>query len=283
MINFNGDLLPESAHFLNHTNRGLRYGDALFETLRYNGKQLFFWEDHYFRLMASMRQLRMEIPMAFNMEFLEEEIRKTLVAGGQAERPSRIRITVFRDAGGRYGPDSLEIGYIIESEPLESPGFSVPVDACRADLFRDYFVQADRLSGIKHSNRLIQVLGSIYAAENDLQTCILLNDKKEVTGALSGNLFIRKGDRIRTPPIESGCLDGILRKQLLRLGKSPDRYQVETDSISPFELQQADEMFYTNAIVGIRPITAYRKASFKTEAAKYLTGKLNLAAVGALK
>ncbi|EAR15373.1 MULTISPECIES: aminotransferase class IV [Robiginitalea] len=281
MINFNGDLLPDSSHFLNHTNRGLRYGDALFETLRYNGKQLFFWEDHYFRLMASMRQLRMEIPMMFNMEFAEAEILKTLEAGGRNGQPARVRITVFRDAGGRYGPDRLDIGYIIESEPLESPGYKLSEAPCRADLFRDYYVPADSLSGIKHTNRLVQVLGSIYAAENGLDTCLLLNQNKEVAGALSGNLFIRSGDQIRTPPSGSGCLEGIIRKQLLKIVPGSGRYSLEEAAISPFDLQKADELFFTNAIVGIRSVTSYRKAEFQSDAARFLTGKLNLAAVGA--
>ncbi len=281
MVNFNGDLVPDTSHFLNHMNRGLRYGDALFETLRFNGTRILFWEDHYFRLMASMRQLRMEIPMNFNMDHAEAEIRKTLAADGRADQPARVRITVYRDAGGRYAPDGLDIGYIIESEPLETPGYALVESPCRADLFKDYFVYADRLSGIKHNNRLVQVLGSIFASENGLDTCILLNHKKEVTSALSGNIFFRKGDRIRTPPLESGCLEGIMRKQLLGLIEDSDRYVPETDTISPFDLQQADELFYTNAIVGIRPITAYRKATYASDAARYLVGRLNMVAVGA--
>ena len=276
MVNFNGDLLPPDAHFLNHKNRGLRYGDALFETLRTDGQRIFFWEDHYFRLMASMRRMRMEIPMEFTMEYLEEEIRKTLKAGGREGQTARIRLTVFREGDGHYTPATLGISFIIEFEPLSEASYTLDASAYRADLFRDYYLQADTLSGLKHNNKILNVLAGIYARENDLDTCILLNHLKSVAEGISGNLFLRTGDRIKTPPLSSGCLDGIFRKQLLLLGKTDSRYEWVEEEVSPFELQQADELFLTNVIQGIRPITAYRKASYGTESAAYALQRINI-------
>ena len=276
MVNFNGDLLPETAHFLNHTNRGLRYGDAVFETLRHSGGSLLFWEDHYFRLMASMRQLRMEIPMDFDMEFAADQIGKTLAASGLEGRPARIRLTVFRDSAGFYTPEDRGIKYIVETAALETGGYVAVTDPCRTELFKDYYIQADSLAGLKHANRLLQVLAGIYARENGYGTCILLNHRKEVAEAGSGNIFARFGNTLRTPPLGSGCLDGILRKQILRLSAGAGfPYAMEEAVISPFDLQQADELFYTNVIAGIRPVTAYRKADYSREAAGLLTGLLN--------
>ena len=74
MVNFNGHLVSSNNSKLTTENRGYKYGDALFETLKVVNGKLFFWEDHYFRLMASMRIMRMDIPMNFTMEFLESEI-----------------------------------------------------------------------------------------------------------------------------------------------------------------------------------------------------------------
>ena len=64
MINFNGDLLKE-ANIITNENRGYKYGDAVFETIKVVHGKLLFWEDHYFRLMSAMRIMRMEIPMNF--------------------------------------------------------------------------------------------------------------------------------------------------------------------------------------------------------------------------
>ena len=78
MVNLNGTLQSTQEGKVSINNRGLQYGDAVFETLKVVFNKINFWEDHYFRLMASMRILRMEIPMTFSMEFLENEIKKPL-------------------------------------------------------------------------------------------------------------------------------------------------------------------------------------------------------------
>ena len=277
MVNYNGDLLPATSHFLNHTNRGLRFGDALCETVRFNGRGLLFWEDHYFRLMASMRQLRMEIPMTFSMEFLEAEIRKTLEAAGAGVRPAEVRITVFRKEGASLAPETLEIAYVLEASPLETAAYPMPGGAWQADIYKDHTLMADDLSALPQANSLIRVLGSIYARENGLQTCILLNQRKEVCDALEGNLFVRSGTHIVTPPADSGCRNEVFRSRILAMARTDGSYTWEERVISPFELQQADEIFIAGVVFGIRSITGYRKARFGSEAAIHLTTRINQA------
>lgn len=278
MVNYNGDLLPAASHFLNHTNRGLRYGDALSETFKYNGSDLLFWEDHYFALMAAMRQFRMEIPMAFNMEFLEAEVRKTLEASTLANRPAALRITVFRKPGASLAPETLEIDYLLEAAPLDSQEYQISAAERRADIFRDYTLQANGLGALPLAACPVRVLGSIYAAENDLHTCLLLNERKEVCDTLDGNLFVRFGNHMVTPPADSGCHNGVLRRRILGLGRADASYTWEERPVSPFELQQADELFTSSALYGVRPITDYKKAKFSAEAAAHLTTLLNKAA-----
>ena len=76
MVNSNGNLVPSSDAGLSFFNRGFSYGDALFETVKAVGGKLLFWEDHYFRLMASMRLLRMEIPMTFTPEYFADQFKQ---------------------------------------------------------------------------------------------------------------------------------------------------------------------------------------------------------------
>lgn len=275
MINYNGDLLPSTSHFLNHQNRGLQFGDALSDQLRYTGSSILFWEDHYFRLMASMRQLRMEIPMNFTMEHLEGEIRKVLRASGSEDTPSMVRLTVFRMGGTDLYPSTLEVSYIIGTEPLPIPGFTITEERLIADLFRDYFIQADGLARIAHNQRVVEVLAGIYAAENGLDTCLLLNHRKELCQGLGSNIFLRKGNLIKTPALSSGCREGILRKVLLNQDWSEHPYDLEEAVISPFELQQADELFLAHITGGIQSITQYRKATYSREAALFVTELLN--------
>ncbi|MBC8753993.1 aminotransferase class IV [Kordia sp. YSTF-M3] len=273
MVNFNGNISEETT-LLSVENRGMKYGDALFETLRVVGNKILFWEDHYFRLMESMRILRMEIPMNFTMEFLEEEILNTLKASQLTN--ARVRCTIFRGNGGLYLPSSNDIEYIITVNDLASPFYLLSDAAYEVDLYKDFYINKGLLSTLKTNNKIINVLGSVYAKENDLDNCLLVNEDKNVVEALNGNIFLVKGNVIKTPPITDGCLKGILRKQLLEIiGKTTD-YELKEESISPFEIQKADEFFITNVIQGILPITKYRKKQFKTEVARDLIGKLNL-------
>ncbi len=278
MVNFNGTLLSDNENFLNSQNRGLSYGDAVFETMRFSGGKIYFWEDHYFRLMANMRILRMEIPMSFTPEFLEDEIKKTITYSENLQNAFRLKLQIWRKDGGKYTPKTNEVDFAISFEKLETPFYTLNEHHYEVELFKDHYVNSGLLSTLKTNNKIINVLGSIYATENEYENCLLLNENKMVVEALQANLFIVNGYKIKTPPLEDGCLNGILRLQILSiLAQLPD-YFIEIESITPFELQKADEMFLTNTIMGIQPITKYRKKEYKNKIAKELLAKLNLKA-----
>jgi branched-chain amino acid aminotransferase len=275
MVNYNGNLLEENSPLFTEANRAFRYGDALFETIRGFGETLFFWEDHYLRLMASMRILRMEIPMEFTMEFLSEEIRRVLEAKELNRKPVRIRLTVFRKEGGKYKPTSNEVSYIISSEEIANPFFILDTEPYRVELFKEHLLNTGLLSTLKTNNRIINVVGSIYASESEVDNFILLNHKKQVVEGLNGNIFLIRGHTITTPPLTDGCIDGIIRKKLIEIVKKDAGYELREASISPFELQKADELFLTNAIMGIQPVTHYRRKNYDTAVAQKLVAKLN--------
>ena len=278
MINLNGTITSHEAAKLSLKNRGLLYGDAVFETIKAVNGQLFFWEDHYFRLMASMRILRMAIPMHFSMEFLENEIKKTIRAAAFDKQAVRIKLYVNRKEGGKYNPTNHDVDYFIELEATGNPFYTLNEDPYRVELFKDHYIYANLLSTLKSNAKTINVLGSIYATENGYQNCLLLNEQKMVVEALQGNLFLVKGTTIITPPTSDGCLRGIIRKQLIEIVKTLEEYTIEEKSISSFDLQKADELFITNVMIGIQPISNYRKKNYGTEVAKMLLQKLNVKA-----
>ena len=264
MINSNGNLVPSSDAGLSFFNRGFSYGDALFETVKAVGNKLLFWEDHYFRLMASMRLLRMEIPMTFTPEYFVDQCVQ-LIQAQEVNSPAwRLRLTVFRDSGGRYTPDHNRVAFVIGCEPLPQDRFLDEVVKYRVDLYKDHYVQAGMLPNLKTNNKILNVLGSIFAKENDLDNCILVNDNKEVVEALQSNLFLLFGQEIHTPPLTSGCLDGIIRKQIIRLSKDLNLTLKET-AINPFDLQKADELWLSNSIQGIRAVTNYRRKTYQSQ------------------
>src|SRR5690606_195609 len=255
MINFNG-ILQDNHPALSIENRGYKFGDALFETLKVVHGTILFWEDHYFRLMASMRILRMEIPMEFTMEFLETEILKTIESNALTMATARVRFNVHRKDGGKYLPAEHNIDYAIVVERLDADFYTFNENQYSIELFKDHYVSPGLLSTLKTNNKIINILASIFADENGYENCLLLNTQKQVVEAVNGNLFIVKDNVIKTPPLQDGCLKGIMRKQVMEVIGSLENYELDETSISPFELQKADELFLTNVIMGIQPISS---------------------------
>ena len=260
MLNFNGKLINQSEFSINSNNRAFKYGDAIFETLNIQNNTIVFWEDHYFRLMASMRMLRMEIPMDFTLEFLEQEILKTVTS---LERFSkvRVRLSIFRKDGGLYAPKSNEVDFLIEG----SENIYQKKETYRVDLFKDFYNYSGLLSTVKTTNRMLNTLASIYMEENELDNCVLINERKGVVEAANANIFIVKGTEIKTPALEEGCIKGVVRKKIIEILNKNEEYTIVETSISPFEMQKADEVFLTNSIIGVQPVTNYRKKEYKTE------------------
>ena len=273
MINFNGNVIAQDDNILTQ-NRAFLYGDGVFETVKVVNNKILFLEDHYFRLMASMRVVRMEIPMNFTMEYFEEQILKVVQENGFSVS-ARARITVFRNNGGLYLPQTNEVSFLIHTTSLENASYALNESHYEVDLYKDFYVSRQLLSSIKTTNKMINITGSIFASENGFENCILLNDAKNVVEALQGNLFMVVGKKLIPPPISEGCLNGVMRRQILALAKKTEGIEVVEEIISPFDLQKADELFLTNVITGIQPITKYRKKEFTSNVAHLLVQKLN--------
>jgi branched-chain amino acid aminotransferase len=267
LINLNGNFVEDHLK-VSVNNRAFKYGDGLFETMKILNGKVVFVEDHYFRLMASMRMLRMHISMGLTLEFFENEILKTVTANKLTD--ARVRLSVFRKDGGLYLPKSNTVGFLIEAHQLEvtiKKNYEV-------DLFKDYYVNSGLLSTLKTNNRILNVVASIYADENELDNCILINEKKQVVETINANIFLIKDEKITTPSLFEGCIKGVVRKNLITLISKNKDFEIEETEISPFELQKADEVFLTNAIVGIQAVTNYRKRTFTTEISTYLRKEL---------
>jgi len=270
-INRNGTLEESRSNKSRIQNRGFTYGDALFDVLKFEAGNLTFLEDHYFRLMSSMRMLRMKIPSHFTLEGYEKELLKTLEANGLKDS-ARLRVSVFRTGGGYYFPESNHSEYLVETEKIpDATGSPYEIE-----LFKDYHVSSGLLSTVKTNNRMVNILGSIFAQENDFQNAILINERKELVGATDSNLFLIKQNKIITPSLDSGCINGIIRKKVLEHLRKSEGKVVEETAVSPFELLKVDEVFLTNSIVGIQSVDRYRKKSFKDSVAREVRLELGM-------
>lgn len=274
MVNFNGTI-QGSSNLVVENNRGFLFGDSVFETMKVVNNKILFLEDHYFRLMASMRICRMEIPMNFTMEYFENQVIQLLKASSDIENDCRVRFSVFRSGDGFYLPKTNETQFIVTISKLENVMYAMSDSDYEVELFKDSYVTKQLLSTLKSNNKMVQITGSIFANENGYDNCLLLNDEKNVVEALQGNIFMLLNGELITPPVADGCLNGIMRKQIIEIvSKMEDVHFVEK-SISPFDLQKADELFITNVVMGIQSVTKYRKKEFTSSIANKLVGRLN--------
>ena len=263
MINLNGVISSNCSEVLSSRNRSFCYGDGIFETIRIADGKAKNLQRHYFRLMAGMRMMRMNIPMNFTESFVAEEVEKLI--DSDTNTVQKIRLTVFRKQGGTYTPENLEIDFLMESFAQATE----VKENYTVDIYKDFFVPQGLLSNIKSTNRLLNVLAGIYAKENELDACLLINEQKQVCEATHANFFmVKEGYKIITPPITAGCIKGVMREIVIETLKKHPLFSIEERTISPFEIQKSKEIFLTNAMIGVQPISQYKKKFFTTDIAR---------------
>ena len=117
-----------------------------------------------------MRMLRMKIPMEFTLEFLQQEILKTVAVQEEASS-YRVRLNIFRKDGGLYTPKTNKIDFTIE---VKENTYKAK-QTYSLDVYKDFYNYSGLLSTIKTNNRMLNTLASVFAEENDLDNCILLD------------------------------------------------------------------------------------------------------------
>jgi len=255
-------------------NRAFRYGDALFETIYASGGVIPFFRDHYDRLTRSMKILKMQCPPEFTRDILHKEI-TGLLTRNKLFQGARIRLTVFRDGGGLYSPDSNNIAYLIEATRIDNDRFILNDKGFIIDVYDHIKKPVNILSNLKTTNSLLYVLAGIYKKENGIDDCIILNENNIICEAISSNIFIAKDNVILTPSLESGCVSGIMRERIINIAADMN-YTVYDDShFNTNELLTADELFLTNAVAGIRWVLGFKKRRYYNRIAKIITKRLN--------
>ncbi|MBL4592551.1 MAG: aminotransferase class IV [Flavobacteriales bacterium] len=271
-INFNGFLYMEDEKVFTVKNRAFRYGDALFETIRVIDGQPRYLEDHFIRLKKGMAVLKMH---SANISFndLKEQVVK-LIEKNHIKKGGRVRLTVFRSGDGLYTPENEGKSYVIEASPLKDNIYVLNENGLSIDVFNDLRRTRNILSQIKTTNNIPHVLTGIYKKENDLDDCIVLNDQARIVEALSSNIFLYKNNNLYTPSLDEGCMDGVMRKQVLLIAKEMN-INVFEGMVNGSMLLQADEMFLTNAISGIQWVVSYRQKRYFNKATKEVLSHLN--------
>ncbi len=252
----NGKFVAEDEYIISHKNRAFCYGDALFETIHCLGTQPQFFENHWTRLNQGMKILNMRVRRDFSKYSLIQYIEK-LLNKNRIFKGARLRLTVYRDEGGKYSPENNSTSWLMESSTLEFEQYELNKKGLHIDIFDGVHNPVNILSNLKTTNALIYVLAGIFQRQNNLDECLILNEYGRIAESISSNVFVVKEKKIITPPLSEGCIAGTMRHTIIKLLSEMD-YKLEEKGLLETNLLDADEVFLTNAIQGIQWIGAYK-------------------------
>lgn len=270
----NGSYIKSDKPLFEADNRGFLYGDALFETIHANGTLPQFPDMHLERLKRGMKLIKMEIPEYFTKEYFTEHI-KGVLTRNKFFQGARVRITVFRNSGGLYTPESDKVSYLIDTAKLEHDVYTLNQTGISVDIYPDVLKSVNPLSSIKSTSSLFFVLAALFRKENNLDDCLILNERERICESVSSNIFILKGDKYYTPSLKEGCLPGIMRQIVCELIRAAGYYLNDECSLTINDLHAADEVFLTNAVSGIKWVLAFRNRRYYNKSSKLLISMLN--------
>ena len=254
-ICFNGKFVKEDEPVLLAANRSYRYGDGLFETIKVSQGKILLEQFHFERLFSGLSVLKFEIPKLFSPEKISDQILQ-LCKKNNCDGLGRVRLSVFRGNGGLYDTDS-SLQYIIECWPLNESVNRLNEKGLVIDIFPDAKKSVDNFSNLKSANFLPYSMAALYAKENKLNDCLILNTGGNITDSTKANIFLIKNRLVKTPALTQGCINGVMRRYLLT-SLAETGYQVQETTINEGDLLHADEIFLTNAINGIRWVKQFR-------------------------
>ena len=263
----NGQLFREGKAVISPDNRSFRYGDGLFETMRVINGNILLKALHFERLLRGMKLLQFDIPEFFTAAQLEEDI-VSLCKKNRIEDKAVVRLVVFRNDGGLYDLEDMRPNYIIQGMPLQQYPVAPAGDGGLViDIYPDASKACNIFSEVKSNNFLLYVMGAMYARQNGLGDCLILNQYGRIADATIANVFWIKSGVIHTPPIEEGCVAGVTRRFLLQQLPAAG-YTINEQPLTPDDLLSADEVFLTNAVRGIRAVGKCRNRSYLSSLTK---------------
>lgn len=272
-ICLNGEFHLSEEKMLSHRNRAFAYGDALFETIHCMGTAPQFFQNHWNRLSQGMEILKMKPDKDFSRKKIETYIEK-LLNRNRIFKGARIRLTVFRNEGGLYTPEQNSISWLMESSSLDYEKYELNQKGLHIDIYDGIHKPINILSNLKTNNSLIFILAGIYRKENSLDECLVLNQYGRIAESISSNIFILLDEKLITPPLTEGCIAGTMRHTVIQLAMQLG-YVVEERGILERNLIEAEEIFLTNAVQGIRWIAAYKDRRYFNFVVRKLVLALN--------
>lgn len=266
---YNSDVLSENDFSLSANDRAFQYGDGLFETIRYENGRVWYWPDHFARLTAGMAALQFNRPDGFTTEAVYTSIQQLLSANTLTNQPARIKIQVWRQSGGLYTPATNKAHILITARV--GHGFSL-TEKTTIGVYDAFRLAESPVSAFKTLNALPYVLAGIYKQQHAFDDVILLDTNGHLAECLASNLFWYSNRTLFTPSQQTGCINGIIRQQLLRIAPLVG-IAISEGAYKPAILANAETVFCTN-VMGIQLFRQISGLAIRSQEADFTTDTL---------
>lgn len=258
-INFNGKIIGAAEPIIVAQNRGLRYGDGIFETLKLKNGKLILSDEHFARLWKGMQMLQFDIPKLLSPEKLEVEILQ--LAAKNKLTAARVRLTIIRSEGGIYDAKNNTPNYIIEAIALPEDNGPLNSNGLQLCIFIDAKKSIDTFSNLKTNNYLPYFMGAMFAKKIQCNDALILNSEGNICDSTIANVFYIKDEIIYTPALSQGCVAGVMRKYLIDKIRTLG-FIVHETTVTREDVLYADEVFLSNAIYNIRWVATLEDKSY---------------------
>ncbi len=253
-INYNGKIIPSNKFSIGIENRAFKYGDSLFETIRVFLGKIPFLEQHFQRLYEGLSILQYNIPKNFSLDFLRGEINKLTQEKGN----HRVRLMVFRVDGGLYTPKKNNFHFLIETSPLKRKNFFFSKKGLAIGYSKNKTLYPSPISHLKTGNSLPYILAGLEKEKNNWDDCLILNTENKIAEAVSSNIYLIKKNKLITPSISSGCVQGVMRQVIIQKINIP----TQEKDFTIRALKNADGILLSNSIQGIKWVRQFENRYF---------------------
>jgi branched-chain amino acid aminotransferase/4-amino-4-deoxychorismate lyase len=256
LLLYNGTILPEEELRMPLTNRAFQYNDGFFETVMVVEGRLRFWPDHQERMREAALALKLQLPNEFFSSAFEEKLVE-LTEKCNASSLGRLKLKVWRAGEGLYTPQNHQVEWLVTAQA------AVPVsdEPIRVGVCQHVQTIFSSLSHFKGPNALLYVLAGTEKQEKEQGDMLLLDRQHMVAELISSNIFWVSENVLYTPALETGCVNGILRRNILRHCHSAG-IEVREVFVGLDHLKDADAAFSAN-VTGLRVIGALEDKTFK--------------------
>jgi branched-chain amino acid aminotransferase len=251
----NGLIVPIEQVRLSPGQAGLLNGWGLFTTMRVFRGEPFAFDRHWKRLQKDAARTRMPFP--FDADKVRWSLRELIQRNGVEEGAARIYAIYNKVGFWQSAEDMPEVDLLLYTAGL--PSYREPV---RLTLCEQSRHAASPLAGVKVTSWIFNVWTLQGAQQRGFDEALLLNERGEVAECTAANVFCARGGRVFTPPLSSGCLEGVTRGILLDIAPSTG-IEVEEKTLRPADLYSADEVFISStnrSLLGVSEIDGHKLA-----------------------